>query len=171
MYQRKKDGLYYDPATGRTWEHKGYATRIFWSPAMLSYLRRHYPGTLNEELAACLGVSQRTLIRKARELGLEKDTEWLRRIWDEHRIMAHASSRHKGYPGGFRKGERANPDGEFKPGQKRSEEMRRKQGEGMRRWYLTHPREASMKACKAWETRRKRIQAEPPPAMGVADKP
>ena len=32
---------------------------------------------VNEELAGILGVSQRTLIRKARELGLEKNSQWL----------------------------------------------------------------------------------------------
>lgn len=154
MYQRKKDGLYHDPTTGRTWEHQGYATRIHWNPNMLTFLRRHFATTLNEELADCLGVSPRTMIRKARELGLEKDPEWLRRVWDERRMLAHVVSKKKGYPGGFRKGERANPDGEFKPGEPRSEEMKRKQGDGMKRWYRLHPIEAKAKARKAWETRR-----------------
>ena len=153
-YQRKPDGARYHPAYDRIMEHQGYALRIYWSTSMLDYLRKHYPTTLNEELAGCLGVSQRTMIRKARELGLEKDPEWLAAVWDERRKLVHVISKRKGYPGGFKKGERANPAGEFKAGEPRSEEMKRKQGEGMKRWYRLHRNEARAKALKAWETRR-----------------
>ena len=92
-YQRKKDGLYHDPDTGRVMEHQGYATRIHWNGNMISFLRRHFATTLNEEMADCLGVSMRTMIRKARELGLEKDPEWLRKVWEERRMMAHVISK------------------------------------------------------------------------------
>jgi hypothetical protein len=153
-YQPARQGVYYNPKVGRIVHHEHYATRIFWNTQMLDYLRRHFPTTLNEELAGCLGVSPRTMIRKARELGLEKDPEWLSAVWEERRKLAHVISKRKGYPGGFKKGERANPAGEFKAGEPRSEEMKRKQGEGMKRWYKRHPREASAKALKAWETRR-----------------
>lgn len=153
MYQRKPEGLYHDSDTGRTWEHKGYATRIHWNGNMLTFLRRHFPTTLNDELADCLGVSKRTMIRKARELGLEKDPEWLAAVWEERRRWAQIESRRRGYPGGFKKGEHANPAGEFKSGEQ-SDEMRRKQSEGMKRWYRQHPLEAKAKARKAWETRR-----------------
>lgn len=153
-YQPARQGVYYNPKVGRIVHHEHYATRIFWNTQMLDYLRRHFPTTLNEELAGCLGVSPRTMIRKARELGLEKDPEWLAEVWEERRKMAHIIARKKGYPGGFKKGERANPAGEFKAGEPRSEEMKRKQGDGMKRWYKRHPREASAKALKAWETRR-----------------
>lgn len=153
-YQPARQGVYYNPKVGRIVHHEHYATRIFWNTQMIDYLRRHFPTTLNEELAGCLGVSQRTMIRKARELGLEKDPEWLAAVWEERRKLAHVISKRKGYPGGFKKGERANPAGEFKAGEPRSEEMKRKQGEGMKRWYKRHPREASAKALKAWETRR-----------------
>ena len=124
---------------------------------MIDYLRRHYPTTLNEELAGCLGVSQRTMIRKARELGLEKDPEWLRDVWDERRKLAHIIIKRKGYPGGFVKGQRANPAGEFKPGHKPTEEQRAKKSEAMRKWYRMNPLKAKEKARKAWETRRKRM--------------
>ena len=58
---------------GRLVEHKGYSTRIFWNGNMLSIMRRHYHNTLNRELAEMLGVSERSVTRKAREMGLEKD--------------------------------------------------------------------------------------------------
>lgn len=122
---------------------------------MIDYLRRYYPTTLNEELAGCLGVSQRTMIRKARELGLEKDPEWLRDIWDERRKLAHIISKRKGYPGGFKKGMRAYPAGEFKAGRIQTADEKAKRSRAMRQWYLCHPTEAKAKARKAWETRRR----------------
>lgn len=155
MYERVKDRIYFDPKTGRTMEHKGYATRIHWGTSMLDYLRRHFPTTLNEELAGCLGVSQRTMIRKARELGLQKDEAWLHQVWEERRRMAHIISRRKGYPGGFAKGVRNSPDTEFKKGHTASPEVKQKQSEGMRRWYRMNPTKAKAKALKAWETRRR----------------
>lgn len=153
-YEPARQGIYYNPKVGRIVEHRHYSTRIFWNTDMLDYLRRHFPTTLNEELAACLGVSQRTMIRKARELGLEKDPEWLTAVWDERRRLAHVISKRKGYPGGFKKGERANPDGEFKPGRKPSAEEIAKKSEQMKQWYRRHPIEARAKALKAWETRK-----------------
>ena len=138
-------------------QHQGYATRIHWSTAMLDYLRRHFPTTLNEELAGCLGVSPRTMIRKARELGLSKDPQWLADVWEERRKLAHFISRRLGYPGGFKKGERANPDGEFKPGHKPTEEMKRKRAEGVREYNKRHPKELRERGLRAWETRRKKM--------------
>lgn len=155
MYQKAKDGIYYHPKMGRIVEHYGYSTRIHWSPSMIDYLRQHFPTTLNEELAGCLGVSQRTMIRKARELGLQKDEAWLRRIWNERRKMAHLVSKSKGYPGGFRKGEHSNPDGEFKKGHQHSEEWLATQSEKLKRWYRLNPLKAKAKAKKAWATRRR----------------
>ena len=159
-YERKKDGLYHDPKTGRTWQHEGYATRIYWSTAMLDYLRRHFPTTLNDELAECLGVSPRTMIRKARELGLEKDPVWLRQVWEERRMMAHVVSRRKGYPGGFEKGRRYNPDGEFKKGHQLSPEAKAKQSASIKRWNLLHPQERKARAAKIWATRRANQSAQ-----------
>lgn len=153
-YKRKPDGARYHPAYDRIMEHRGYALRIHWSKDMLDYLRRHYSTTLNKEMSECLGVSQRTMIRKARELGLEKDPEWLANVWSERRELAHVISRRKGIPGGFKKGERANPEGEFKPGHKLSAEEMAKRSEKMKQWYRRHPDEARAKARKAWETRR-----------------
>ena len=68
--------------------------------------------------------------------------------------MAHIIAKKKGYPGGFKKGERANPAGEFKPGRKPSAEETAKRSESMKRWYQRNRKVASDKALKAWETRR-----------------
>ena len=159
-YVKKKDGVFRDMATGRMYEHRGYARKIFWNRQMLDDLRRLFPTTLNEELAACLGVSPRTMIRKARELGLQKDPIWLAKVWEQRRQWAHMESRRKGYPGGFKPGVRNNPETEFKTGHTLTYEQQEKRREKMRRWYLEHPKKASEKARKAWETRRRKQAIE-----------
>lgn len=53
------------------------STSILWTGNMLSDLKRHYATTKNKELADLLGVSIRTINRKAKELGLEKDKAWM----------------------------------------------------------------------------------------------
>lgn len=106
-YNRKnkvKDGIFLRKSKGRIIEHKGLATRIFWSPSMLSYLQRHFPNTKNEELAGAIGVSVRTMVRKARELNLKKDDEWLADVNNENRVLANAESKRKGYPAAFKPG-------------------------------------------------------------------
>lgn len=154
MYKKKPEGVFYDPETRRLYEHRGYGRSIHWSQQMLDDLRRLYPTTLNDVLAGFLGVSPRTMIRKARSLGLQKDPTWLLSVWNERRQWAHMASRRKGYPGGFQKGVRAYPAGEFKPGAPRDPVTEEKRIASLRRWYREHPAAASRKAHKAWETRR-----------------
>lgn len=45
---------------------------IVWTDSMLDMLRAEFPTSLNKKLSCKIGVSVRTMIRKARELGLEK---------------------------------------------------------------------------------------------------
>jgi hypothetical protein len=85
MYKKKPEGVFYDPETRRLYEHRGYGRSIHWSQQMLDDLRRLYPTTLNDVLAGFLGVSPRTMIRKARSLGLQKDPTWLLSVWNERR--------------------------------------------------------------------------------------
>lgn len=121
--RRKKNGLFYDSKKGRVMEHDGYATRIFWNPQMLSDIHRLFPTTLNEELADYLGISQRTLVRKARELGLHKNPTWLKQIWEERRRMAQLASMVKGYPGSFREGHTIGIEHRFKTKNKHTNEQ------------------------------------------------
>lgn len=159
-YKRVKDGIYYSDKQGRAMEHRGYVTRIYWNRDMLDYLRRHFATTLNVELAGCLGVSLRTMIRKARELGLKKDEVWLSEVWEERRKMAQSASRRKGYPGSFKNGVRNNPDGEFKKGHGESNEVKARRSASLRRWYVLHSKEAEARIAKAWETRRRKMKAD-----------
>ena len=55
------------------------ALSVSCTPSMLSKLYRDFPKKFNRELAAELGVSVRTLIRKARELGINKEPDFLDR--------------------------------------------------------------------------------------------
>lgn len=114
-YHGRPEGTYLDAKSGRLWTHEGYATRLHWSRDMLDYLIAHFPTSRNEELASELGVSPRTLIRKAREKGLRKSSSWMRGVWDENRILANVEARRLGHPGTIRKGEHRSPATEFKP--------------------------------------------------------
>lgn len=108
------DGTFYHKSYDRIVVHNGCSVRIFWSPSMISYLQKHFPTTKNQDLSEALGVSPRTITRKARELGLEKNSEWLQGVWDEHRLMAQAESKRKGYPGGFKPGHEIGKEYRFK---------------------------------------------------------
>ena len=144
----------YSDKNGRIVEHEGYAVSIHWSASMLDYLRRHFPTTLNDELAGCLCVSKRTLIRKARELGLAKDEAWLHGIWEERRQLARAVSKQKGFPGGFKKGVRSNPSGEFKKGHGESEEVKAKRIASVKRWCRLNPEKVMARALKVAKKRK-----------------
>lgn len=74
------DKKYFDESKGLYMEHEGFSTRISWSGNMISILKRHYPTSYNEELAELIGVSPRTLCRKAKELGISKDPNWMREV-------------------------------------------------------------------------------------------
>ena len=154
-YQPVREGTFYSEKHGRIVVHHGYSVRIHWSKDMLDYLKQHYATTLNEELAGCLGVSRRTMIRKARELGLQKDKAWLASVWEKRRKMATVESKRKGFPSGFKKGVRNFPDGEFKKGHIESEETKRKRIESVKRWCRMNPEKVMRRALKIAESRRR----------------
>ena len=112
------DRVYPHPRTGQLIEHRlGIGgTRIYWSSSMLQHLRRHFATTTNADLAIDLGVSVRTLIRKARELGLAKSPEWFSDVSRQHCRVMHAINKIHGNSGMFRKGTHPSPATEFKPG-------------------------------------------------------
>lgn len=160
-YKTKPDGIRVDLQTGRKTIKHGYSVAIYWTPDMLRQMRELYPVTLNEELAGILGVSHRTLTRKARQLGIQKDPTWLRGIWEERRRMAQMMSRALGYPGKFQKGRRAYPDGEFKKGHQESPETKEKRKASLHRYIISHKSELQQRGQKAWNTRRRNQQQQP----------
>lgn len=109
-----RTGARYYPDRNRVEEAPNGSRRIAWSRQMVDDLRRMFSVTLNQDIADYLGVSLRTMIRKARELGLQKDKAWLTDVWEDRRRQAHMASRSKGYPGSIKPGEHRSPETEFK---------------------------------------------------------
>lgn len=97
------DGIRFDK-TGRKVMHQGYSSSIYWDGNMLSLLKRHFATTLNYELAELIGVSVRTMLRKARELGLEKNPVWLKKVFKDRALLANVASVKSGNSGWFKPG-------------------------------------------------------------------
>ena len=60
---------------------------------MISDLKRYYPNTSNQELVELFGVSERTIVRKARELGLSKSKEHVSKVNKGKSFLAHMEKR------------------------------------------------------------------------------
>ena len=106
---------------------------IEWTPQKLKLLTDFFPIMFNDALAKWLGVSRRTLTRKARELGLKKRDDFYqlkRDVWVERQREAlkkvECATR-------FKKGHHASPATEFKKGQKATPEMIAKRSEGLKK--------------------------------------
>lgn len=99
----KPDGIFYTD-NGQKVQKKGYSRKIYWDGNMLSILRRYFPNTRNEEVAEMLGVSPRTVVRKARELGIDKDPDFCKEMSRQASLLAYAENRRNGYRGLFQKG-------------------------------------------------------------------
>lgn len=101
---------------------------IKWTPQMLKILTDFFPIMFNRPLALWLQVSQRTMLRKARELGLEKQEGFLdKRRKDISRLAGEALRKIPDRKNSrFKKGVHFNPDGEFKKGHKESPETKAK---------------------------------------------
>ena len=104
LNRKKPDGVFFDQKEGRLMQHNGPTKRIYWSGDMISILRRHFPTTKNDEVAEMIGVSPRTVVRKARELGIEKDAAFLHTVWNENRLLAHVTNKVHGNSGMIKKG-------------------------------------------------------------------
>ena len=92
---KKKRGEGIMEVNGRLCICKEHSTTIFWSGNMISTLKRFFPTTKNAELADLLGVSPRTVSRKAKELGLIKDEAWMVEIATENGIYGEVTRRRK----------------------------------------------------------------------------
>lgn len=74
-------------------------TKIVLTPEQQDWLREHFATTLNKDVAAHLGVSLRTTVRLARELGLEKDPAWFHGVVMERCAMMAEANRGEGNAG------------------------------------------------------------------------
>lgn len=59
-----------------------------WTPEMIQKLKDEFPTRFNKELASELGIGWRTLVRKARELGVDKEEGFLDKNRDTITQMA-----------------------------------------------------------------------------------
>lgn len=97
-----------------------------WTPQMLKTLTDFFPIMFNKPLADWLGVSKRTMLRKAKSLGLVKMDGFLDIRRKEISRLSGEAQRGKPKPQHYKKGVRNNPGGEFRPGHKESPETREK---------------------------------------------
>lgn len=88
-----------------------------WTNEKVAILKERYADTKNDELVKILGVSMRTIQRKAKELGLEKSPEMIQSVSREG-LDKVCYLRLIGVRCSAPKGMRTNPAGEFKPGHK-----------------------------------------------------
>ena len=75
---------------------------VIWTDDMIEKVKKSFPISYNRELSTRLGVSMRTLIRKARELGIEKEPGFLEIRHQEITEMAiknHPPQKTKGVKG------------------------------------------------------------------------
>lgn len=77
---KKPDGIF--SYNGRTMKHQGCGLSIYWGEDKIRDFKRKYPFHTNAELAIDFGCSERTITRRARELGLEKDSQWIKEKHD-----------------------------------------------------------------------------------------
>jgi hypothetical protein len=97
---------------------------IVWTPQQIQLLRTYFPVMFNKPLALWIGVSQRTMLRKARELGLEKEPGFIAKRQRDISSLASAALREceSIKRTQFKKGVHNSPATEFKPGHKLSPE-------------------------------------------------
>ena len=72
---------------------RGKNVSIYWTPNMISDLKRYFPTTSNAELVEIFGVSLRSIGRQAQKLGLVKDKEYIRSVKKEMSIMGNITQR------------------------------------------------------------------------------
>lgn len=104
-----------------------------WTPQRVKMLTDFYGIMFNKDLALWLGMSERTLKRKARELGLKKGESFYRRKSAVIRQRQSESLKKAECSSRIKKGERRSPDTEFKKGYKPSAEVIAKRRETRKR--------------------------------------
>lgn len=93
--------------------------KTVWTEEKVYYLVQHFATCSNASIVAATGVSERSIQRKAKELGLAKDETYIAAI-SRAGLMEIDYQRMCGRKMGPPKGLRCNPKGEFKKGHKES---------------------------------------------------
>lgn len=85
--RKKPDGRYLN-SKGIPVEKNKYSVRLYWGERKIQEFKRVFPYDTNENLAIRFECSARTINRRAKDLGLKKDPEWLKGVWDKNRQFA-----------------------------------------------------------------------------------
>lgn len=93
----RSDGVRYSKAAQCIVEYRNGIQRKYWNSQMIADFRKLFPVTTNEELASLFCVSKRTINRKATELGLRKNEEWMRKMSRHNLFFASVKNRLNGY--------------------------------------------------------------------------
>ena len=110
--------------------------KIDWTSEMDAKLREEFPKRITQDISKELGVSLRSAIRRARLLGIEKEEGFLETHREEITQRATKSLQRKARTSGswgFQKGQRAYPEGEFKPGHSEDPETKTRRIEKARK--------------------------------------
>lgn len=94
-YRRRHPENTWMNTRGQWVKREGRWPSVLWTGNMLSLLKRHFPTTRNRELAELIGVGLWVLKKKAKELGLKKDKEWVRSIRRESGYLGYYESKRK----------------------------------------------------------------------------
>jgi len=89
--------------------------KYIWEQKEIEKLEELFPVKTNRELSKIFGISIRTVIRKARELNLQK-IDYFRKTIDFIQIGKLASTHPNSIATRFKKGQRVSPETEFKKG-------------------------------------------------------
>ena len=111
---------------------KGKDPGIRWTPQMEKMVRDFYPTMFSKDLAKWIGVSHRSLIRKARELGVAKVEGFLeKRRADINRRTGAKSANATS----FRKGNQIGKEFRFEKGHQMTAEEKEKHHASMKRYW------------------------------------
>lgn len=142
---KKPDGIRMN-SRGVLVEKRGTVTRLYWGEQKKRDFQKAFPYDTNENLAVRFGCCVRTVVRRAREMGLEKNPQWLAAVWDKNRQQAYFVMKLPSTPKAdltnfIENGKRTR----FKPGVSSHNNLTHEQQQELHR--------------KSWETRRKRYGA------------
>lgn len=104
---------------------------VVWTQVMDDEVRRRFPFERAADIAKDLGVSERTVFRKAKELGVKKSDDVKRKAW----MTGIREIQYQwlcGRKAGPPKGKRTNPGGEFKKGHRFTGELEEKRVKAIR---------------------------------------
>lgn len=93
-HKQERIGVYFSAKRKRLVQYDGTGkSKIYWSPQMRADMIKFFPNTCNYDLCQMFMISERSLLRKARELGLKKDKKYLNRIAKESGMLGYIKSK------------------------------------------------------------------------------